>query len=117
MCVFSVHVSTDKGSALKPHFPALRLPLLGIAAMSSEHQLTPFDIGQIKAHMHHGLGDRTIATLVMKRDGTAFGHRAIADAMSKLKANPQWRGERKKKARGESARQRRPSTVSSCAKL
>ena len=31
-------------------------------------RLTPFEIGQIKAHLHHGLGATAIANLVAKID-------------------------------------------------
>ena len=63
--------------------------------MSGVYQLSPFEVGQVKAHMHHGLGCTTIATLVKKADGkTCFEESAIVKCMNKLKANPKWRGER-----------------------
>jgi hypothetical protein len=59
------------------------------------HQLTPFDVGQIKAHMEHGLPGAEIARRVKRADGrTCFGETAILNCMAKLEANPLWRGEK-----------------------
>ena len=64
-------------------------------ADSADYQLTPFEVGQVKAHMEHGLGCTAIAKRVLKPDGkTNFGERAIVNCMNKLKADPGWRGER-----------------------
>jgi hypothetical protein len=58
-------------------------------------QLGPFEVGQIKAHMEHGLGCTTISTKIFKADGkTNFSENAIWEAMAKLKKNKGWRGER-----------------------
>ena len=43
----------------------LLLPALSVAMA----RLTPFEVGQIKAHTHHGLAARAIAQLVKKSDG------------------------------------------------
>ena len=56
-------------------------------------QLTPFDVGQIAAHMHHGLGPLQISRLVKRADGTTFSDTAISNAMEKLQNNKKWRGE------------------------
>ena len=37
--------------------------------MPSYVQLTPFEIGQIKAHMQNGLGATEIAGIIKKADG------------------------------------------------
>lgn len=59
------------------------------------NQLGPFEVGQIKAHMEHGLGCTTIAEKIFKADGkTTFSENCICQAMRKLKANKKWRGER-----------------------
>ena len=63
--------------------------------MASESQLTPFEIGQIKAHAYHGLGPLAISRLVRKPDGKHFSDTAIANAIAKLGEDPTWRGERK----------------------
>ena len=63
--------------------------------MATERQLTPFELGQIKAHMHHGLGCRAIADIVEQPGGGHWGHTAIARAMPKLSADPEWRVDRK----------------------
>jgi hypothetical protein len=58
-------------------------------------QLGPFEVGQIKAHMEHGLGCTTISRKIFKADGkTPFSEHAIWVAMCKLKENNGWRGER-----------------------
>ena len=58
-------------------------------------QLSPFEIGQIKAHMSHGLECTAISKLVLKADGkSTFSKECINQAMQKLTANPKWRGER-----------------------
>ena len=63
--------------------------------MATERQLTPFELGQIKAHMHHALGCRAIADIVEQPGGGRWGHTAIARAMPKLSADPEWRVDRK----------------------
>ena len=61
----------------------------------SGYQLTQFDVGQVKAHMHHGLGSTAISNIMVKADGQSnFSEQAILDAMNKLRSNPRWRGER-----------------------
>ena len=63
--------------------------------MSGEHQLSPFEVGQVKAHMEHGLGCQKIAERIFKADGkTLFGERAISNAIANLRADPHWRGDR-----------------------
>ncbi len=57
-------------------------------------RLGPFEIGQIKAHLHHGLGPTAIAGLVKKADGTNVSPQAVCDAKAKLEGDPAWRGER-----------------------
>ena len=57
-------------------------------------RLTPFEIGQIKAHLHHGLGATAIAGLVTKIDGASVSAQAVCDVKAKLEENPSWRGER-----------------------
>ena len=54
--------------------------------MTAEPQMTPFDIGQIKAHMEHGLGATEIARRVFKAGGkNTWSDRAVAGAMERLK--------------------------------
>ena len=62
---------------------------------SAAHRLTPFEIGQIKAHLEHDLSAAEIARRVTRADGkTTFGETAIRNCIEKLKENPAWRGER-----------------------
>ena len=59
------------------------------------HRLTAFDVGQVKAHMEHGLSANAIAKRVFRMDGkTPFGETAIQNCMNHLQADPKWRGER-----------------------
>ena len=59
------------------------------------YQFTPFEVGQVKAHMEHGLGCTTIMTKVKKPNGKDFySETAIRNCMSKLEQDPTWRGER-----------------------
>ena len=62
--------------------------------MPRPKQLTPFEIGQIKAHMHHELEATEIARIIGKGLKNKFSHTAVRNAMVKLKENPKWRGER-----------------------
>lgn len=60
-------------------------------------QFTPFEVGQIKAHVHHGLSAAAISRLLVKPDGKNYwSERAVGDAITKLEENPTWRGERQK---------------------
>ena len=64
--------------------------------MAVSQHMTPFEVGQIKAHMEHDLGPSDIASRVKKPDGKShYSAQAIADAMATLQANTKWRGERK----------------------
>ena len=65
-------------------------------------QLGTFDLGQIKAHRHHGLSALSISQILVK-PGTGPGTRkkkefwtegAIQQAIWKLEEDPSWRGER-----------------------
>ena len=58
-------------------------------------RLTPFEVGQIKAHAYHGLGPASIARIVTKTDGAAPSVQSITDVLRKLDEHPEWRGERK----------------------
>ena len=62
--------------------------------MSSYVQLTPFEIGQIKAHMRNGLGATEIAGIIKKADGKHPSQPSVVAAMQKLTKQPSWRGER-----------------------
>ena len=71
-------------------------PLPFYAHPISEHmaRLTPFEIGQIKAHADHELGATAIAAIVRKPDGACVSKQAVCDVLQKLKSHPWWRGER-----------------------
>ena len=61
----------------------------------SGYQLSPFEVGQIKAHVHHGLGPAAIARILLKQDGESkWSVNTIESAINKLKKQPSWRGER-----------------------
>ena len=56
--------------------------------------LTPFEVGAISAHVHHGYGPTQIAKVLKRADKTVINKQTIANAIAKLKENPKWRGER-----------------------
>ena len=59
-------------------------------------QMGPFEIGQIKAHMEHGLGASEIARRVKKQDlKSVWTDNAVEAKMKKLKKYKFWRGARK----------------------
>ena len=69
----------------------------------SKYQLGPFEVGQVKAHMEHGLGCTEIASRVFKADGkTLFGETAIVNCMNKLRDNKQWMGRETRRLWGAS---------------
>ena len=58
------------------HFTASSLDCLlfpsgscALLVVMSGYQFSPFEIGQIKAHMHHGLGAAQMARILVKADG------------------------------------------------
>ena len=57
-------------------------------------RLTPFEVGQIKAHLDHGLAATAIAAIVKKADGAHVSVQGVCDAKAKLEEDPSWRGER-----------------------
>ena len=57
---------------------------------------TPFEIGQIKAHVYHGMSGAAISRILCKRDGKShWSETAVQDVVNKLEDDPSWRGERK----------------------
>ena len=61
----------------------------------SGYQFSPFEIGQIKAHLHHGLGATQIARITLKPDGRShWSDTAVQKQIDKLGANPRWKGVR-----------------------
>ena len=56
---------------------------------------SPFEVGQIKAHMHHELGATQIAGIVTKPDGIShWSHTAVQDQMDALTNDPTYTGAR-----------------------
>ena len=67
---------------------------LYFSSMAGYH-IGPFELGQVKAHMEHGLGCVPIQKRVFKPDGkTLYGETAIVNALKKLQADRNSRGER-----------------------
>ena len=60
-----------------------------------------FEVGQVKAHMHHKLGATAISRIVSKprlkksHKKRLYSRQTIADCMTKLDGNPEWTGKRK----------------------
>ena len=71
------------------------LSFLRRALVDSMAQLSPFEAGQVKARIHHGLGPAEISRLVIKSNGkSAFSHIAFSECIARLAADPLWRVER-----------------------
>ena len=63
--------------------------------MSGAYQFTPFEVGQVKAHLHHEMNPADIARIVLKPDGkTHYSVTTIHNIIDKLNNDPMWRGER-----------------------
>lgn len=74
---------------------ALGLRLLCSRSTMAGYHFTPFEVGQIKAHAHHGLGPAAIRKVLLKPDGISrWSFNGISDIVKKLDAEPSWRGER-----------------------
>jgi hypothetical protein len=59
--------------------------------------LSPFEVGQIKAHLEHGLRPGEVWWRILKPQGShpmRFSPQAIGQAIAKLENDPAWRGER-----------------------
>ena len=66
-----------------------------VKAMGTYARLTPFEVGQIKAHMYHELGAAAVSRIVVKQDGkTHPSEHGVKDAIDKLRSDPKWRGAR-----------------------
>ena len=63
--------------------------------MTSYARLTPYEVGQIKAHHAHGMVPVDIAGVVVKTDGAHPTHSAVSQTLSHLGRNGTWRGDRK----------------------
>jgi len=64
--------------------------------LNKPQQFTPFEVGQVKAHLHHGLGPEAISGIVTKVNGKShFSHTAVSRIIAKLKSDPAWRGDRR----------------------
>jgi hypothetical protein len=70
-------------------------------------QLSPFEVGQIKAHVHHGMSGAAISRILRKPDGkSTWSETAVQDAMEKL-ASQLVGEENEKRARGDHAKQQK----------
>ena len=71
------------------------LPLFCRVLADSMAQLSPFEAGQVKAHIHHGLGPAEFSRLVIKRNSkSTSSHTVFSDCIAKLAADPLRRVER-----------------------
>ena len=66
-----------------------------VAMVKYGPQIGPFEVGQIKAHVSHGLGPTGICKRLGRKPGkrTRWNKQTIANAIAKLAENPEWRGE------------------------
>ena len=42
---------------------------VALALVANMSQFSAFEVGQVKAHMHHGLGSQRISAILVKADG------------------------------------------------
>ena len=82
--------------------PSLHLDVASVASLAQTVQpkrpivfrgmarLTPSEIGQIKAHLHRGLGPSAIACIVKKAVGANAPVQGVSDAKAELEENPAW---------------------------
>lgn len=62
---------------------------------TSIYQLTPFEAGQILAHMHHELTALQISRIIFKGDGKSrFSETAVKKCMAALESDSAWKGQR-----------------------
>ena len=73
-----------------PCRPDSQIPF-GMSAEPAGYQLGPFEVGQTKAHAHHGLSAAAISRIVTKPD---FTDRTILRTTAKINGDPAWRGEK-----------------------
>jgi hypothetical protein len=84
-------VSSLGSSSVFLDLPVLLFPL--VAEMLG-YQLSPFEVGQVKAHMYHGLGAAAISRIILKRDGKShWGETAIQRQIDILESSPSWKGD------------------------
>ena len=68
---------------------------MGPKKSKKPQQFTAYEVGQVKAHMYHGLGPEAICGIITKADGKShFSHTAVSRIIAKLKSSPSWRGDR-----------------------
>jgi hypothetical protein len=60
------------------------------------YHLGPFELGQIKAHLHHNVCPAEMARLVTNTDGETFSETAIRNAVEKVQEDSSFAGARKK---------------------
>ena len=70
---------------------------MAMAMKTTKYQLTPFEVGQVKAHLEHGLSAAEMSRRILKPDGKSkYGETAMSNCIKKLQEQPHWRGERQK---------------------
>ena len=63
--------------------------------MVGVYHFTPFELGQLKAHMYHGLSALDISRIVLKPDGKSkFTESSVKKQMDKLARDSSYKGER-----------------------
>lgn len=56
--------------------------------------LTPFEVGQIKAHLYHEVNPSKIARIMTRSDGSPITAQTVRNTKAKLEENPSWEGGR-----------------------
>ena len=88
------------GSSVLPYSVLVYSPMARIRDRKhflKKSQMGVFEVGQVKAHVYHGLGATAISRILTKPDGKShYSATAIADCIERLSSEPAWTGERKK---------------------
>ena len=67
-----------------------------MASEPSGYHFSPFEVGQVKAHLYHGLSALAISRIVVKSDGkTHWSENAVQKIIDQLEGDRKYRGERK----------------------
>ena len=56
--------------------------------------LTPFEVGQIKAHHYHEVNPSEISRIMSRSDGSPITPQTVRNAIKKLESDPSWEGGR-----------------------
>ena len=71
---------------------SLRFTVASISLTMTD--LTPFEVGQIKAHHYHEINPSEISRIMNRSDGSQITPQTIRNTIKKLESDPSWEGGR-----------------------